>query len=182
MTNIIVVFPKPEDARSIRNFLMRSGYSVAATCTSGTVALQAVDNLNEGIIVCGYRYRDMLYDELFENLPATFEMLLVASERVIEEGIPQGVTGISMPLKVQELVEALARILFSLERERKKRRTAPRQKSAEELKQIAQAKALLMERNRMSEEEAHRYLQKTSMDSGTNIAETAQMLLSLMKA
>ncbi|MFR3319996.1 MAG: ANTAR domain-containing protein [Lachnospiraceae bacterium] len=32
----------------------------------------------------------------------------------------------------------------------------------------------------MTEEEAHRYLQKTSMDSGTNLVETAQMLLTLM--
>ena len=45
---------------------------------------------------------------------------------------------------------------------------------------INQAKALLMERNNMSEEEAHRYIQKCSMDSGTNMLETAQMVISLM--
>ena len=39
-----------------------------------------------------------------------------------------------------------------------------------------------MERNHMDEEEAHRYLQKCSMDSGTNLAETAQMVLSMMDA
>ena len=147
MTNIIVVFPKPDDARSIRNLLMRNGYSVTATCTSGTVALQAVDNLNEGIVVCGYRYRDMLYDELYENLPETFEMLLLASDRIIEEGVPNGVTGISMPLKAMELLDAVERLIYSLERERKKRRTAPKQKSQEELRVIAEAKALLIERN-----------------------------------
>ena len=37
-----------------------------------------------------------------------------------------------------------------------------------------------MERNHMSEEEAHRYLQKSSMESGTNIVETAEMVLSMM--
>jgi response regulator NasT len=36
-----------------------------------------------------------------------------------------------------------------------------------------------MERNNMTEEEAHRYMQKTSMDSGTDLVETAQMILSL---
>ena len=41
-------------------------------------------------------------------------------------------------------------------------------------------KKLLMERNQMSEEEAHRYIQKSSMDTGTSIVETAQMVLSLM--
>ena len=45
---------------------------------------------------------------------------------------------------------------------------------------IDKAKALLMERNNMTEEEAHRYLQKCSMDSGTNMVETAQMVISLI--
>ena len=45
---------------------------------------------------------------------------------------------------------------------------------------IDQAKALLMERNGMTEAEAHRYIQKCSMDSGTNLVETAQMVISLI--
>ena len=49
------------------------------------------------------------------------------------------------------------------------------------MKLIADAKKLLMERNSMTEEEAHRYMQKCSMDSGTNIVETAQMVFTLMK-
>ena len=40
---------------------------------------------------------------------------------------------------------------------------------------------MLMERNRMSEEEAHRYIQKCSMDSGTSLVETAQMVLTMTK-
>ena len=36
------------------------------------------------------------------------------------------------------------------------------------------------ERNSMTEEEAHRYIQKCSMDSGTNLVETAQMVISLI--
>lgn len=56
----------------------------------------------------------------------------------------------------------------------------PPQRSDAGRKDILEAKQLLMERNHMTEEEAHRYLQKTSMDSGTNLVETAQMLLTLM--
>ena len=32
----------------------------------------------------------------------------------------------------------------------------------------------------MTEAEAHRYIQKCSMDSGTNMVETAQMIISIM--
>ena len=36
-----------------------------------------------------------------------------------------------------------------------------------------------MDRNGMTEAEAHRYIQKCSMDNGTNMVETAQMVISL---
>ena len=44
---------------------------------------------------------------------------------------------------------------------------------------IEQAKALLMERHHMTEPEAHKYLQKCAMDSGTGLLETAEMVISL---
>ena len=55
-----------------------------------------------------------------------------------------------------------------------------RKRNDAEKKLVDQAKALLMERNNMSEDEAHRYLQKSSMDSGTNLMETAQMILTIL--
>ena len=57
----------------------------------------------------------------------------------------------------------------------------PKVRSDEDRKVLDEAKALLMERNGMTEEEAHRYIQKCSMDSGTNLVETAEMVLSMMK-
>ena len=36
-----------------------------------------------------------------------------------------------------------------------------------------------MSRNHMDENEAHRYLQKCSMENGSNLVETAQMVISL---
>ena len=60
----------------------------------------------------------------------------------------------------------------------KKRRAAER--SEEEKQMIRRAKEVLAARNSMTEEEAHRYLQKCSMDSGTSLSETAQMILSML--
>lgn len=45
---------------------------------------------------------------------------------------------------------------------------------------IEEAKKVLMMNRNMTEEEAHRYIQKNSMDSGTNMVETAQMVLQIM--
>ncbi|MCI8511907.1 MAG: CTP synthase [Lachnospiraceae bacterium] len=52
--------------------------------------------------------------------------------------------------------------------------------SAEEQGILRRAKALLMKRNHLSEPEAHRYLQKTSMDTGRTIVESAHMVAMLL--
>lgn len=52
-------------------------------------------------------------------------------------------------------------------------------RNEEEASTIQSAKHLLMERNHMTEEEAHRYLQKHSMDYSVSMVETAQMLLAM---
>ena len=67
----------------------------------------------------------------------------------------------------------------SQRKKRKKQKNVPVERSEEQRRLIDQAKLILMERNHMTESEAHRYIQKTSMDSGTNIVETAQMVISL---
>lgn len=66
MVNIIVVFPKLEDAKNIRNLLARNGYSVIGVCCTGAQVLQITDNLEDGIVICGYRFNDMMYADLRE--------------------------------------------------------------------------------------------------------------------
>ena len=64
-------------------------------------------------------------------------------------------------------------------RRRRKLRSQPRRRSPQEQKIIDDAKAILMERNNMSEPEAFRYIQKCSMDSGNTMVESAQMVISI---
>ncbi|MEY8427057.1 response regulator [Lachnospiraceae bacterium 46-15] len=181
MISIIVVFPKLEDAKNIRNLLVRHGYEVTGVCSSGAQALQFAEHLSDGIILCGYRFQDMLYSELHECLPANIQMLLAASPRILEECRSKDIVSLELPLKVHDLVNTLEMMSGSILRQRKKRKAMPRRRSEEEKKMIDKAKKLLMERNHLTEEEAHRYIQKCSMDSGNTLVETAQMVFSLMK-
>lgn len=88
---------------------------------------------------------------------------------------------LSMPLKVNDLISTVGMMCDGIQRRRRKAKLKPRERSPEEEADIRAAKELLMARNHMTEEEAHRYLQKCSMESGTNIAETARMALSMMQ-
>ncbi len=163
MTNIIVVFPKAEDAKSIKNLLARNGFHVTGVCTTGAQAISVADGLNDGIVICGYKMADMVYSELHDFLPPGFEMLLMASQHYLSECLGNDIVCLAMPLKVHDLLSTAGMMV-------------------EEDSIIKEAKELLMDRNNMTEDEAHRYIQKCSMDSGTNMVETAQMVLTMMKA
>ncbi|MDD2980632.1 MAG: ANTAR domain-containing protein [Hespellia sp.] len=180
MSNIIVVFPNRENATNIRNILVRGGMDVSQVCTTGAQVLQFADNLHGGIIVCGYKMQDMIYSELRECLPETFGILLIASRDKWSDGLVSGVMGLPMPIKVYDLINTIDMMFQNLQREKKRRREAAKNRSPEQKRIIDNAKALLMSRNNMSEEEAHRYLQKSSMDSGNSMIETAQMVLTIM--
>ena len=144
MSTLIVAFPKLEEAKAVRNLLIHRGFDVAVPCTSGAQAINQADTLSDGIIICGYKLSDnMVYTELYEYKPKSFEMLLVASQN------------------------------------RWKLRSQPRKRSPEEQKIIDDAKHLLMERNNMSEQEAFRYIQKCSMDSGNTMVESATMVMGI---
>lgn len=181
MTSIIIVFPKAEDGKSIRNLLVRHGYDVAAVCTLGSQVLNYIDMMNDGIIISGYKFSDMYYADLKNSLPAGFDMLLLASPRVCGECMDSDIICVTMPLKVQDLISTIEMMCMNQMRRRKKLRSKPRQRSEEEKKILWEAKSVLMERNHMTEEEAHRYIQKCSMDSGTSLTETAQMVLTMTK-
>ena len=88
---------------------------------------------------------------------------------------------LSMPLKVYDLINTVDMMAQAIERRRRRGRQRPKERSAEEEGLIKEAKELLMNRNHMTEEEAHRYLQKCSMDSGTNLVEEARMVLIMMR-
>ncbi len=180
VTNIIVAFSRQEDARSIKNILMRNGFQVVAVCTSGAQVLNSIEDLNGGIIVSGYRFEDMLYRGICDCMPAGFEMLLVASSGGLGGVIVQDIRCLSMPLKVHELVETVNTMCRDQVQRKRRMRQRPAERSEEDSRIILKAKTLLMERNSMTEMQAHRYIQKCSMDNGTNLVETARMVISLI--
>ena len=181
MVNIIVAFPKIEDAKGIRGILAKNGFSVSMVCTSGAQVLSQIDEWNDGIVICSYKLADMIYSELHASLPERFDMLLMASRRVMQECLDNDIVCLSMPLKVYDLVNTVSMMEQAVLRRRRKAKQQPKVRDEKEMAAIKEAKELLMARNNMTEEEAHRYIQKCSMDSGTNMVETAQMILTMMK-
>lgn len=178
MSVIIVVLPKLEDAKKIRKILLGHGFSNVFAVPTASAALSTAGEHSHGLIISGYRLADMYYLDLLDNLPKYFELVLMGKADTIAEAA-SGILSLATPLKVYDLVNTVEMVLTQLKRRIKKEKP-PKKRSERELNYIHNAKILLMERNHLTEEEAHRYIQKCSMDNGTGMVETAQMILSLL--
>ena len=181
MVSIIVAFKKQTDAANIRNLLTRFGYNVVGVCTSGAAALNLIDQMidSDGMIICGCRLTDMDYYELLRYLPEYYQMVVMGSQAALDQMEYVDVLKIALPMKTQVFINNIEILESTMMRRRKKRREMPRNRSGEEKILIDQAKSILMVAKKYTEEEAHRYLQRTSMSNGTSIVETAQMVLDL---
>ncbi len=179
MGSIIVVLPKMEDAKRIRDMLGRYGLTASLLCTTASHVLSNVRDMDSGVVICSYRLPDMHYTQLAAYLPEYFEILLLTSAAE-QANCPTGMMSLVYPIKPCDLAGTVEMMLAQQERRLRKKRTVPPKRTEREQNYINNAKRVLMERNHMTEQEAFRYIQKCSMDSGTNMVETAQMVLLLL--
>jgi response regulator NasT len=64
-----------------------------------------------------------------------------------------------------------------LQMEQKHFKAAPPRRTEKDTADINKAKELLMSRNGMTEQEAHRFIQRKSMDTGAKAVETARLII-----
>lgn len=99
-------------------------------------------------------------------------MLMVAPQAQLELCAAPGIFKLPAPVGRGSLL-ASVRMLAQLAQTSQ----APARRSQEEKELVARAKTLLMEQDGMTEAEAHRWLQKRSMDHGARLADTARQVL-----
>lgn len=174
MDKVIVAFESEKTLRQMCDILEREGLPVAAACTSGAHALRAARKYDGGVILSGYKLRDMASVELYHDVPPGFVLLVLADQMKLELIEQEEIVKLSAPVRKRDLI-ATVQMLLETAAERPK--PAVPQRSEEEKQIIWQAKYLLMERQNMTEEQAHRFIQKRSMDTGAKMVQTARIIL-----
>ena len=181
---VIIAFPasKAKTAGKIKEILNSYGFQDTINVTNGNEALQYMGELDAGILICQVKLSDMYYTEMLAFMPQNFEMLLLDSDVNIYASREENVVSVSMPVKVREFIETVHMMMNAIDdktRRMKKGKKRKKVRSEREENYINNAKLVLMERNHMTEEEAYRYIQKTSMDSGRSMVESAKMILTI---
>lgn len=174
MDRVIVAFEADASALKVKDMLERDGIRPYMTAHSGAAVLRAAAVLEGGVAVCGFKLRDMTAEELAEALPRGSEVLVIAPAVKLELCSGDNILKLPAPVRRGDLIDSV-RLLMKQELSFYKR--TKKGFSEEDKRDIERAKALLAERNRMSEGEAHRFLQKKSMNSGVSMPEAARLVL-----
>ena len=169
MEKVIVAFAGLQNGKRIREILERSGTAACLLCTSADQVRRTVHEQQVPAVVCGYKFADGPAELLYEDLPSFCHMLMVASQSQLDLVQNPEILRLSAPASRSELLGAVEELLAQVH-------TQPLGRSQEERDCIVQAKAKLMSEG-LSEEEAHRILQKKSMADGVKLARAARMLL-----
>lgn len=176
MRKVILAFESASVSARLKDVLESEGAFSCLVCHSAAEVKRTVLKLRISSIVCGFKLVDQTCEDLYHDLPDYCAMLMVSKQSNLDMCETPGIFQLPTPVHKGEFIASVRMLTQFQEQNQKGKR--PARRSEEEQRLIDAAKATLMENGRMTEEEAHRYLQKRSMDNGAKLVDTAREILS----
>lgn len=173
MRQIIVAFERQSSCEKLQRLVESSDEFSCVVCRSGAQVRRAVHKLRLDIVVCGFKLSDESCESVFYDLPASCSMLMLAAPAHLALCEAGEILKLATPVSRAELLSSL-RMLDRLSRGHG-RQSQPCMENEPEL--VREAKARLCGRFTMTEAQAHRFLQKKSMDAGLKLAQTAKAVV-----
>ncbi len=166
-----MAFGNEANSRRLREILENRLGLDCRLCDSGGEVRRLAAQQQVRLVITGWMLSDGPAEHLGLDLPRECAHILVAKQGQLNQ-CAEGVIGLPAPLSQNDLISTVRMLLDDL--------PAPNQvpvRGKKEWSVIEAAKRLLMDRNHMSEAQAHRFLQKTSMDTCSSMVQTAQRIL-----
>lgn len=174
MGKIVLAFSKDETAEKIIYMLDGSGHDVIAVCHSHAEILRAIADFDEVLIIMGYKLPDAVVDDVADDLRDGQKLISLVKFERRELIRNDDILVVTLPVNRHSLLNAIETLWGVIERIRRKPK-----RTYEEEAIIERAKLLLMETYHMDESQAHRFIQKRSMDTGSKFIDTARLILGL---
>ena len=174
MEKLLLVFETEKTGSRIKEMIETAGLAECFLCHSAAEAKRLVHSKSIFAAVCGYKFQDETAESLFEDLPDSCYGLVLAPQSILVLIGNERLFKLVAPVSRGDLLAAVGMLLQASAQED---RTVRSGRTRKERETIDAAKQLLIAQMSMSEEQAHRYLQKRSMDSGIKMFKTAHMVL-----
>ena len=173
MERVIVAFESEKSLDRICEILEGGQVAACLKARSAGEVKRLVSKQHVSTVVCGYKFKDESAEQLFYDLPPASALLVVARPDQIEL-LSDDVFHIAAPVSRSDLCVAVGMVL---QMSRRLERALRPKRNQEENAVVEKAKRVLMEQRGMTEEEAHRFIQKKSMDMGAKMVQTAILIL-----
>lgn len=175
MVRTVVAFEKDETRDRMAQLLEKAGIPVRFCHRSGAEVIRSVKLMGSGVVICDHKLADMSVDRLAHQLHGQARFLVLAKPAQLALCEDPSLFKLPAPISAGELRGAV-NVLLQMD-ELTARETIPQRSEADQ-ELVTRAKARLMDRHGFSEDQAHRYLQRMSMNAGEKLAATARRVLS----
>jgi two-component system, response regulator PdtaR len=180
---IIIALSNIDTANKLKSLLVQEGYDIIGLCTSGNELIRLVMQYSPDLVLVGYKFKDMSLLDVYETLVDATSFLAIVNEpyrSFIEEDTD--IYCIGTKISNVLLTNAIDLIFQSKKRIKKLRAQVEKlEHTLEDRKLIEKAKGELMLTSGITENEAFRYMQKISMDSGRRMKDIASLILNEIK-
>lgn len=172
--NIFLAFSSKKLTLSIGRMLISDGFKITSIAKNVVDFKNIFQYYHSGIIIMGYRFDGVHIDDLLEDMPKDFTVIFIGDKLQLDSCENENVFKLSVPLHKTDLICAVE-MFTTIESTYK----PIDEKNVEEHRIINRAKRILIDAYSMTEDQAHRYIQKKSMDTGKKLVDIARIILEI---
>ncbi|MGA7813122.1 ANTAR domain-containing response regulator [Caballeronia sp.] len=186
MLRVLLITDTDKPIGDLRQALARLGYEMLAEVATPTALPRVVEEHRPDVVIIDTESpsRDTLEHLAVMNETAPRPVLMFSNDddhQFIRDAVNAGVTAYLVeglePARLAPILEvALARFAHE---EKLRNKLAQVESELADRKVIDRAKRLLMDRRKMSEQDAYATLRKRAMDQGMKVSEVARQLISM---
>lgn len=167
MNDLIIAFSNPKASDIINNILKQNGIVCTHIVKTSSALRQVCARLDNAIIICNTNFTDEVIYSVIEDFYENFTFIVIGDYSQIDILDDNKCYKVCTPLKQSDLLTIIDLAIY---------------KNSEKIKAINkqilnQAKSLLITKLNMTEEKAHRYIQKKSMDTGKNMLQICKLII-----
>ncbi len=171
VARIVIASTSETMLEQLSRLLSSSGHTLFRSCTSESELRRAMDACEDGILVLAGLLPGLHIDDLVWDYGQQMQMLLIAKPQVLNRVEAESIFRLPVPASGQAVLGAVE-MLTQLHGMR-----LPKRRGAEK-ETVEEAKKLLMERDSLTEAEAHRKIQQYAMNHGMKMYDYAAQILS----
>lgn len=174
METVIVAFENAATGQRFGELLESAEAAKCTLCRTGDQVRRLLSKQRVYCVVCSPHLPDGPAEWLYEDLPPSCSLLLVGPQHILDACGNRDIYKLPTPIRKEE---ALSTVRLLLQFGHKIERLLRPRRSGADQELVQRAKELLMARKSISEEEAHRLLQRRSMDAGIPLSKMARFVI-----